>query len=99
MKGPVPGWKPPKSDDDNTMPVAGAPAPPAPDQLDDPTVGWVVVINGPGKGRSLPLGYGMNKIGRDATQRIALDFGDKEISRENHPCRIKRLRYFALYAQ
>src|SRR5579863_6049785 len=31
---------------------------------DDPVVGWVVVVDGPGKGNALPLGYGMNEIGR-----------------------------------
>lgn len=52
--------------------------------MEDPVVGWVVIIDGPGKGRSLPLGYGMNSIGRAASERLCLDFGDTQISRTNH---------------
>lgn len=52
--------------------------------MEDPVVGWLVVISGPGKGMSLPIGYGMNAIGRADSQRISLDFGDEEISRESH---------------
>ena len=36
----------------------------APGGLDDPPVGWLVVVKGPGRGRALALGYGMNTIGR-----------------------------------
>ncbi|WP_444455391.1 FHA domain-containing protein [Rhodobacter capsulatus] len=50
----------------------------------DPVVGWLVVLNGPGKGRSLTLGHGLNLIGRSPTQRVALDFGDTLISNEDH---------------
>jgi hypothetical protein len=50
----------------------------------DPVVGWVVIVKGAGKGVSLPLGSGMNSLGRAVGQRVKLDFGDKEISRENH---------------
>jgi len=52
--------------------------------LADPVVGWVVIINGPGKGQALPLGYGMNNIGRSKQERICLDFGDEDISRTQH---------------
>ena len=34
---------------------------------DDPVVGWVVIIEGPGKGRSLELGMGANHVGRAPT--------------------------------
>lgn len=51
---------------------------------DNPVVGWVVVINGPGKGSFRPLGYGMNTIGRGDGDRVSLGFGDEEISRHNH---------------
>lgn len=51
---------------------------------DDPVVGWVVVVRGPGRGASLPLGYGMNGIGRSKTERVCLDFGDEQISRNQH---------------
>jgi hypothetical protein len=51
---------------------------------DDPTVGWLVVIKGPGRGAALTLGYGMNSIGRAEDERVRLDFGDAMISRKNH---------------
>jgi hypothetical protein len=50
----------------------------------DPVVGWLIVINGPGKGQHCGLHYGQNSIGRDATQRVRLDFGDARISRDAH---------------
>lgn len=59
-------------------------APAASDMTDDPVVGWLVVVEGPGQGRSLELGMGTNSIGRNSTQKIALDFGDDEIHRERH---------------
>ena len=52
--------------------------------MDDPVVGWLVVVEGPGKGRALPLGYGSNSLGRGATDRVKLDFGDDQISRNGH---------------
>ncbi|MDH3234208.1 MAG: FHA domain-containing protein [Alphaproteobacteria bacterium] len=54
------------------------------DPMEDPVVGWVVVVDGPGQGASLTLGYGMNSIGRAPTERICLDFGDSQISRTSH---------------
>jgi hypothetical protein len=54
------------------------------DKMDDPVVGWLVVVDGPGKGRHLALGYGANSIGRDKTERVVLDFGDDQISRNGH---------------
>jgi hypothetical protein len=54
------------------------------DFMNDPVAGWVVIIRGAGKGTSLPLGYGSNAIGRASSQRVRLDFGDTQISRENH---------------
>lgn len=56
----------------------------AQDAANDPVVGWLVIVEGPGKGRSLELGMGANSIGRNSTQKIALDFGDSEIHRERH---------------
>jgi hypothetical protein len=50
----------------------------------DPVVGWLVVVKGPGRGNALQLGYGFNDIGRDASQRVRLDFGDEKISRLKH---------------
>ncbi len=51
------------------------------DAMDDPVVGWLVIVSGPGKGRALPLGYGTNTIGRGETDRVRVDFGDNRISR------------------
>lgn len=56
----------------------------ADDPMADPPVGWLVVVGGPGKGRALVLGSGMNPIGRDADSRVRLDFGDDNVSRRNH---------------
>ena len=50
----------------------------------DPVVGWVVVVDGPGKGSTITLGYGENDIGRGATSRVRLDFGDEEIGNLSH---------------
>ena len=49
-----------------------------------PVVGWLVVVEGPGRGRSVELGYGMNIVGRGGDNRIVLDFGDDQISSEDH---------------
>ncbi len=54
------------------------------DPMDDPVVGWLVIVDGPGKGAAVPLGYGMNSIGRASTERVQIDFGDDEISRSQH---------------
>lgn len=54
------------------------------DAMADPVVGWLVVVDGPGKGNYLKLGNGQNSIGRGNSERIKLDFGDDQISRSNH---------------
>lgn len=48
----------------------------------DPVVGFLVVIGGPGLGASRPIFEGNNTVGRSAANRIALDFGDDTISAE-----------------
>ena len=53
------------------------------DGMDDPVVGWLVVVEGPGKGKSMELGYGANSMGRE-TGRVQLNFGDNQISRSDH---------------
>lgn len=50
----------------------------------EPVVGWLVICDGCGKGRSFELGHGMNSIGRGSDQSVSLDFGDDLISRQNH---------------
>lgn len=54
------------------------------DEADDPVTGWLVVVAGPGKGRSLTLGAGRNEVGRGASANVKLDFGDQEVSRNAH---------------
>jgi hypothetical protein len=50
----------------------------------DPVTGWLIVMSGPGRGRSLPLGYGVHSVGRGEEQRVSVRFGDKRISRRSH---------------
>ena len=47
-------------------------------------VGWLVVVEGAGRGHSFQLSAGVAKIGRGEGQDIRIDFGDSSISRENH---------------
>ena len=54
------------------------------DPMADPPVGWLTIIEGPGRGHVATLGIGMNSIGRDRTERVSLDYGDQMISRTNH---------------
>jgi pSer/pThr/pTyr-binding forkhead associated (FHA) protein len=42
------------------------------------------VVEGPGRGKSVTLGYGMNTIGRESGNRVSLAFGDTQISRTKH---------------
>ena len=49
-----------------------------------PVTGWLVVIEGPGTGASLPIYHGLNTVGRSPESQIRLEFGDgsdAEISR------------------
>jgi hypothetical protein len=48
----------------------------------DPVVGWLVVLDGPGKGNFRPVFKGSNTIGRSGSQRVPIDFGDDAISSE-----------------
>ena len=45
-------------------------------------MGWLVVLEGPGRGGHRPIYGGSNTIGRSSNQRIPLDFGDQAISAE-----------------
>jgi hypothetical protein len=47
-------------------------------------VGWIVVVDGPGRGKSFALRSGVSQIGRGEDQTICLDFGDNSISRSHH---------------
>ena len=48
----------------------------------DPVVGFLVVVGGPGLGAFRPIYEGNNGVGRGKNQRIPLDFGDETISSE-----------------
>ena len=50
----------------------------------NPTVGWLVILEGPGKGQQCSIYYGQNSIGRGEQQRIRLNFGDARITRDTH---------------
>ena len=49
-----------------------------------PVVGWLVILSGPGRGRSVEIGYGRNAIGRGYGNEISLPFGDRGISDQAH---------------
>ncbi len=65
-----------------TQLVRGAQKPLRSDFHADPVVGWLVIIGGPGLGAFRPIFEGNNTIGRNASQRIPIDFGDDAISAE-----------------
>ena len=46
--------------------------------------GWIVVVDGAGRGASFALHSGVSQIGRGEDQTVRLDFGDTSISRNNH---------------
>lgn len=46
----------------------------------DPVVGWLVVVGGPGIGQFRPIFEGNNSVGRGSHNRIPIDFGDDAIS-------------------
>lgn len=48
----------------------------------DPVVGWLVIVAGPGLGAFRPIYEGNNSVGRNRSQRIPIDFGDDTISNE-----------------
>ncbi len=56
----------------------------AADNENGPVVGWLVVVEGPGRGNACEIHYGMNSIGRGEGEKIRLDFGDDTVSREAH---------------
>jgi hypothetical protein len=53
-------------------------------KLKDPVSGFLVITSGQGRGSVSLLRYGLNTIGRDVSQHIALDHGDNQISRVGH---------------
>lgn len=49
-----------------------------------PVTGWLVILSGPGRGRSAEIGYGRNAIGRGANNEISLPYGDQGVSEQAH---------------
>lgn len=47
-------------------------------------IGWLVLLDGPGRGASFTLNAGLSTVGRDPDQTVSLDFGDAAISRSQH---------------
>ncbi len=60
-------------------------------------VGWLVVIDGPGKGKDIRIIPGMNRIGRDAGMELRIDFGDETISRREQAFIIYDPKYTRYY--
>lgn len=54
------------------------------DQSETPVVGWLAVVDGPGKGHSRELTFGVNKVGQGSSNRVSLNFGDEKISEDDH---------------
>lgn len=72
----------PEVNDVKTQVVRGKPKIARDGFTQDPVVGWLVIIGGPGLGSYRPIFEGNNAIGRSGSQRIPLDFGDTSISGE-----------------
>ncbi|GEM_PF-2140247 len=54
------------------------------EDTDAPVIGWLVIVDGPGKGKGFSFSYGDQSIGRGTENSLVLDFGDTGISREAH---------------
>lgn len=80
------GWRsrPPGLSDDLSSGANVAVHGTRPDPMVDPVVGWLVIVDGPGKGSAVRLGNGQNGVGRGRSARARVDFGDRQISRETH---------------
>lgn len=70
----------------DSAPAGGALPKPAEEPEADapPVVGWLVIIDGPGRGRAREIVSGRNAVGRGAGNDISVDFGDSQISRDKH---------------
>ncbi len=49
-----------------------------------PVTGWLVIVSGPGRGRSLEIGNGHNSVGRGPTNEVTLSYGDHGVSDVAH---------------
>ncbi len=68
--------------DPRTVLVRGRAAIPRTTFAQDPVVGFLIVVGGPGLGSFRPIFEGNNTVGRTTDNRIPLDFGDDTISAE-----------------
>ncbi|RDC74169.1 FHA domain-containing protein [Rhodovulum sp. 12E13] len=80
VKTRVLGFRPPEADDDPMARGGAACAGRGPDF----PVGWLVVVDGAGRGASFALTSGVATLGRGEDQTVRLDFGDTAISRQGH---------------
>jgi hypothetical protein len=74
------GFRPPEADADPFGHGGSAAANRGPDY----PVGWLVVVEGAGRGASFALTSGVATLGRGDDQTVRLDFGDTAISRQAH---------------
>lgn len=72
------------ADSDRTQLALGGLGQEAGEGVDDPVTGFLVVVQGPGLGRAVQVGAGLNVIGRSEEERVALPFGDMQISSRDH---------------
>lgn len=82
MRGTPPAAKVEPDDVARTQLVRGKPQVQRGNFSTDPVVGWLVVVGGPGLGAYRPVFEGNNTLGRSASQRVPIDFGDDAISSE-----------------
>lgn len=84
IAGPVFGDEPAKAEAAAVRHDAGMTKPKAEmDKMNvavEPVVGWLVIVEGRGKGTSHEIHYGMNTIGRGGENRISINYGDMQIS-------------------
>lgn len=64
--------------------VTATPAPGPANPMTDPVAGWLVIVQGPGRGASVQVGYGWSTVGREPGNRMVLDFGDGSITGQDH---------------
>ncbi|MGL4396560.1 MAG: FHA domain-containing protein [Hyphomicrobium sp.] len=75
-----PSSPPPRAADPKTQLVRGRQAIARDTFAQDPVVGFLVVVGGPGLGAFRPVYEGNNTVGRAGGNRITFDFGDETIS-------------------
>ncbi|HEY6816394.1 MAG TPA: FHA domain-containing protein [Croceibacterium sp.] len=72
---------------DPDRPIGPAEVPSEDLEMCDAVVGWVVIVDGPGKGADFKLVSGINSVGRGDGASVDLEFGDGGIGGGAH-CRI-----------